>query len=742
MSTKEYKNKYLLSMLAAIFAVSTFAIAPLAFAADGLQLEEITVTARKREESLQETPLAVSAVTAELKSASLRDVQQLADYAPNLYIERNGGSPSGINISIRGVEYSEVDKSFDPSVGVIVDGMYLGTSAGSFLENFDTKRIEVLRGPQGTLFGKNTTGGVIKVVRGDVTGELGGDVSLTLGSDGRQDFKGVVNFGLGDNAGLKVFANKIESDGFIRNTTTGQNARGDDKETYGAAVRWEPTDNFNIQLHYEYNEDNTDSGAFVNDNSAGEVNCIAFGAPIPAACAATDNGSGQDTISTEGNNTTSSEADNLILTANWDIGSFLLTSITTYRDLDQAYLQHFDASPAPFLEFQYFNTWEQSSQEFRATSQFSDSFEFVAGLYFWDVDYEQNWDVFDLFEVVAPFPAGTVGVNGQAQETESIAVFFSGDWHFADDWTLTVGGRWTEEDKDFLGGSSQFYVPGTAPRPNPADTYLAFSRTDSEFSPKIGLTWKPSDDLFVYASYTEGFKSGGFFGRQADFNIDPSYEPEFVETIEIGAKSTILDGRMNFNATVFSSDYEDKQESVLIPVSLINVATVVRNASNLDIFGVELEADVQLTESIRLRGSYGYLDAEYEGFNADLNGDMIVTNNDDLTPRNTPENTFSISGTHTIPLGAGELQSYVTYRWRDDIEGDASNNPRGTQESIINVNANVAYIFGEDQQYRVSAYGTNLTDERESIWRTIQPLLAFRNYNQSRQWGVQFDYNF
>ena len=256
------------------------------------------------------------------------------------------------------------------------------------------------------------------------------------------------------------------------------------------------------------------------------------------------------------------------------------------------------------------------------------------------------------------------------------------------------------------------------------------------------MTFTPSDDTMIFGSYTEGFKSGGFFGRQANFNIDPSYEPEYVKTFELGAKRTMLEGRMTLNATLYSSEYVDKQESIFIPISNVNVATVVRNAASLDISGIELEMQLQATESIKLRASYGHVDAEYNSYLADLNGDGVKTDNSALTPRNTPENTASLGVTHTVPFGEGSLQSNVTYRYRSSMEGDAQNKVLGFQSSITNLNANVSYTFGADEEFKLSAYGNNITDEREHIWRIISPLTAYKQWNEGTTYGVQFDYKF
>ena len=740
------KKKRLVASALAIAVAGTAVVTSPVVLAEGLALEEVIVTARKREESLQDIPISVTSVTEELNRASIRSLRDMADFTPNLYIERNQGTPGGINISMRGVEYSETDKSYDPSIGVVVDGMYLGTAAGSMLNNFDTKRIEILRGPQGTLFGKNTTGGVIHVIRTDVTGEWGGKVSATVGSDGRKDVQALLNMPLDENSGIKLFANQIKSDGYFYNTTLKEKVYGDDKSTYGAAIRWEPTEDFDVQLHIERNKDDTDSGAYANANTAGILACAWSGNPNwpllgDGGCEATDTGSNEDQVSSDGRNDTVTQADNMILTANWDLGSVLLTSITTNRDLEQDYMIHFDASTAKMLRFQYVNQWEQTSQELRVTSQFSDKMEFVAGLYYWEVDYSQRWRVYDLFSVVTPFPEGIYGYNGQDQVADSTAAFFSIDYSLTDALTLTVGGRYTKESKDFDGASSS-YVFSDVSEEDLAALMTNFKADFNECSPKVAMTFTPSDDTMIFGSYTEGFKSGGFFGRQANFNIDPSYEPEYVKTFELGAKRTMLEGRMTLNATLYSSEFVDKQESIFIPISNVNVATVVRNAASLDISGIELEMQLQATESIKLRASYGHVDAEYNSYLADLNGDGVNTDNSALTPRNTPENTASLGVTHTRPFGEGSLQSNVTYRYRSSMEGDAQNKVLGFQSSITNVNANVSYTFGADEEFKLSAYGNNITDEREHIWRIISPLIAYKQWNEGTTYGVQFDYKF
>lgn len=739
------------TLFAAALVMTCGLQSPIAVAED-IMIEEIVVTARKRSESIQDVPVSVTAIDKELKEANVRRIEDVQNFTPNVYIRRTPGIASGAAISIRGVSSSESDKSFDPAIGVMMDGMFLGTSSGVLLQNFDIKRIEILRGPQGTLFGKNTTGGLVNVIRGDVTMEWGADVSATFDQNGREDFKAVVNVPIiDDQLGIKLFAAQIKSDGFTKNTTINKDVGGDDLLNFGFTTLWEPTDNLSLRLHYEKMFDDSDQGAYSNLNQVGELACTLQligladrpGEPGVIGCA-NSSSDDADHNSANGRNDSDNEYDTIIATINWDLENFLVTYIGTSREMDEENLQHFDGAPVDLLRMNFFNDWEQQSHELRFTSQFSDTFEFVAGLYYFDVEYEQRWDVGDLFYqlsrlgvVPLPLTATSQSSNGQSQETESKAVFFSGDYHINEEWTVTAGFRWTEETKDFIGGNGGVFYDPAAGDPIPAlfEPQL-FSGKWTETTPSFGIRYQPNDDIMVFASYSEGFKSGGFFGRQANFNLDPSYEPEFVENYEIGLKSTWMGGRLIFNPAIFLSQYKDKQESILVPVDLTNVATVVRNAAELELFGVELELQYQITQAWNVRATYGYIDAEYDNYLADINGDGTVTDNSSLRSRNTPENTFGLTTNYSIPVGNGDLKGMLSYRWRDDVEMIADNDPLGSLDSLDDLSATITYSWA-DERYRATLFGRNLTDERERKVGRIGGLTTRAWYNEGRTIGFE-----
>ena len=239
-----YKN-FIMSFFAIGFLFSFNTEEVSAQETPSLQIEEIIVTAQKREQSAQDVPIAITAMSEELLSSTIRDISDITGYAPNVVIGQEGRRPGGTDIQIRGISAAATtDNSYDSPIAINVDGIYLGTTAGSLLDNFDMERIEILRGPQGTLFGKNTVGGVVNVIRTRPTGEFGAKVQATFGEDGRQEFRAVVNTALSETVAAKFFATSIQSDGWIPNITIGGNNGEEDYQAYGATFLFTPNEKF------------------------------------------------------------------------------------------------------------------------------------------------------------------------------------------------------------------------------------------------------------------------------------------------------------------------------------------------------------------------------------------------------------------------------------------------------------------------------------------------------------------
>ena len=758
-------------------------------------IEEIVVTARKREESAQDVPVAITALDEELENASIRNLADLNGYAPNLLISEDGSrGGGGANINIRGISPTRTDdNSFDAPIAVVIDDVYLGTLAGQVMENFDLERVEVLRGPQGTLFGKNTVGGVINVIRSRPTGEPGARFKVTAGQDGQQELRAVVNTGLTDTLALKLFATDIQYEGHRSNRTNGNDFGDRDYQNIGATLLWEPNDKFEAlftaeifrdegTLDYFHTNYNAAPGLLTappplpngdpspeQDFSGGFVTCFVFGQcrtslKTPSAA---ENDKDHDF---------SLDTDAFSLKMVYDLNdNMALTSVTSYREVDEYRFYDYDASAHPFITIERWNEYDQTSQEFRLDGSF-DNVTFTAGLYYFNNEFEQDWVTGDSFWAfvgagfggldnpgvwgacvagllgqlscdpgIASVPAGenVTQILYEAQETTSYAAFTQWDWRFADKWILTAGLRYTYEEKDFIAG--QAYLSNEARQrlrlfPN---GYADLDNDWSETSPKVGITYELNEESILYASYSEGFKSGGFFGVNqniSDFERD-QYDPEFAKNLEVGYKSQHLDNRLRLNITYFRNDFEDKQESIVaLDASTGTVASKFDNAASVIYEGWEVETQYVVNEYVRLFLNYGYLDAEYDDFETDINpndNQDVVQDASFLTPRNAPENTLALGGTLSVPFGAGTIEVFGKFTWIDKVEASLLNLNQARVDEREDLSASIGYYT---DNWSISMFGRNLTDDRFEVFQPIATLFAAGIVNRPRSVGFEFTY--
>jgi iron complex outermembrane recepter protein len=728
-----------------------------------LQLEEIIVTARKREESVQDVPVAVTALgAAELQRSSIRDLRDITAFVPNLLVDKVSALQGGAAIAIRGVSYQEIDKSLDPGVGVLLDGVYLGTNAGQILQNFDLERLEVLRGPQGTLFGRNTIGGALAIFRTAPTKELGGKVQGTLGDYGRQDLRGLLNLPMTDKGGAKLWASSLNSDGYIRNTTIGDDVASENYKNGGATLAYDVTEEFDVSFTYERTDDKSDVGAWANDNKyfnefpypipgdpptpadlAGLLPLVTPGTPFtgnPVGFRDFDPGSDEDRVSQNGRNDGDSTVDYVNLTMNYDmLQDWLLTSITGYIDRNENSRLEYDANSIPFLDVENETDYSQYSQELRVTGNIGDV-ALTSGLYYWYSDYDTDSVTNDLFEWLASLPDGSVGTISQHGETESYAAFTSADWKLTEELTLNAGVRYTWEEKTLEPVGQQFFLAdGTPISPDPSRP--AATENWDKWSPRIGAQYQFTDEMMSYVSYSEGFKSGGFFGRitLATAGSLRSFNPEEVSTTEIGLKSMWWDQRLRVNAAIFTSDYSDKQEEVIVADAGGNVDTVVVNASDASMDGAELEINALVYEGLTVFLQGGYLDAEYDEFSTDVPG--LPTDASGLEMRNAPKYTYGTGLNYVHPIFSHSEMSYdVTYNWRDDYVTIFDNDPLGEVDAAGFWNANIDLRYKD--MVTVSVYGRNLGDERFNRSVAIPPISTFSQWNEPRNYGVTVTYEF
>lgn len=782
-----------LALSGCLFSFSSFA------QEKNLGLEEVVVTARKQEESSQDIPIAITALTDELESSTVRNLTDLTGFIPNATIAEDGSrGGGGAVINIRGISPTRTDdNSFDAPVSVMIDGIYLGTLAGQVVENFDIERIEVLRGPQGTLFGKNTVGGLIHAIRSRPTGELGGRFKLTFGEDGQEELRAVVNTPvIEDVLAAKFFATSIKDDGFMKNVTIGGNTGETDYQNYGATFLWTPNDRFESTLTIEKFDDTSQLSSYNtnynaapgvlppptdpndSDFSGGLLTCIfsqlgVFGGIDGCRYSA-------DTPSVSENDTENEaelDTDAITLNMSYDLNDNLSLVYTFgYRDIDEYRIYDFDGSAAPFITIERWNEYDQTSHEFRLDGSY-DNVSFTTGVYWFQNEFEQDWSTGGAFwgilfggalsapgqwaacqafdgtytvacdRTIDAYPATSASLAQilyETQETTSYAAFAHVDWEFAENWTLTAGLRYTKEEKDFIAG--QAYLTGIERQRN--RDFFAFADLDNDWtetSPKLGLTYRIDDDSLVYASYSEGFKSGGFFGvnqNVRDFVRD-QYDPETSESYEIGYKSTHLNNRLRLNVTWFRNDFTDKQEaSVQVDPDTLTVATVFSNAADARYEGWELETEYVFNEYLRGFLAYGYLDAEYEEFFTDINtadGVTIIEDASFLTPRNAPEFTLGVGGTLSFPIGNGSLDIYAKYTKIDEFESNLLNTQLGRVDEREDVTASIGYYT---EKWSIAAFGLNLTDEQVEVFIPVEPLFAVGNVNQGRRYGVELEFNF
>lgn len=766
--------------------------------ASGLVIEEIIVTARKREESAQDVPVAITALSTELENSTIRSLADLNGFAPNVNIGVDASrGPGAASISIRGISPTRTDdNSLDAPIGVMVDGIYLGSLAGQVVENFDIERVEILRGPQGTLFGKNTVGGVVNIVRSRPTGELGARLKFTAGKWGQQEMRAVLNAPVIDDAlAAKVFFTNIQADGFIRNTFLGRDLPKKDFSNYGITFLATPNDQFEALLTIEKFDDSSELGAFLTnwntdagtlsppsdprepDYSGGFRSCTAG----YVDCRTT-----LDTPSTSTTNLSNPaefEVDALTLSIQYDISEKLrLVSVTGYRDMLEYRKSDFDGASGNYITIERDNDYEQFSEELRLEWT-GENLSLVGGVYYWNSEFVQDWVTGGEFwshvlpilvtnveiapglgalqacwlgafgaircDTGAPLSglgAEFVQILYEDQTTESTALFAQAEWQFATDLTLTLGMRWTDEKKDFVAGQA-YLAPLDRAYIDNHPGYADLSNDWQEISPKIGLAYQFSDDVLFYASYSEGFHSGGFFGvnqNVADFERD-QYDPEFAHSLELGMKGQFLDNRMQFNATFFHNDFEDKQEqAVQFDPTTNTVATVFSNVATAIYWGVEGELKLVVNEYVNLFASVGYLNAEYDQFETDLNpndGQDILEDATHLVPRNAPETTWAIGGTATWPVGPGDVSVYAKYTEIGEIETSLINQHFSRLDPREYADASVSYSWNN---LRATLFGRNLADDVFEIPFPIaasdtEGWFSAATINPGRSWGMELE---
>lgn len=699
------------------------------------------VTARKREESLQDIGQSVSAISqAQIERSFATDLRDLVSMSPNLVIDDTAQGPGGVAAAyIRGVGVAEVESNFDPAVATVVDGIYHGKPSGGILRTFDVASVEVLRGPQGTLFGRNAIGGVIKIERTQPTGELGGKVAGSYGAYDTYEAEGVFNFGVGDDLAIKLSgARREQGTGYFRNLNTGRHDGEMDFWSFGVNALYTPFDNLELEYSYELECTDQDTPPLLYVGQPGQLFCDAFGFCAPS----TDVPLSGDRYATlqfgppppnePGASLTeaSFDVDTHIAEARWDINDrYRLDYVFGYRRTDEEVWTDWDAVPPLLFHTTRPEKYSQYSHELRLTYDSPENpLSYVLGAYRWDSEYKiplVSYIGFIIPGVTIPVP------RTSHQVTDSYAIFFDADYRIGERWTLNVGGRYSHDKK-----SSQHWGFPTIDK---------VSESWGEYTPKVGLRFQWHDDLLLYALYSVGYRSGGFVGRPETIEAATiPYDPEFVDNYEVGFKSEWLDNRLRLNGTFFYMEYDDKQEEVSVPVSIgTGQQTIIENVASATVMGIELDFLAYLGEGLTLNGNFGWLDAEYDEFDADLVGSDVVVDNSHLEFRRAPEITIGLAATYERSMFGGLGWARIGYHYLDEHEVSLFNTPQTHNDAQHLVDGSINFQY---RNVQVSLFGRNLLEEDgytigfdvagpQGLWTYVAP-------RAPRTWGLEVSYAF
>ena len=667
-----------------------------------ITLEELVVTAQKREQNIQDTPISMTAFNAEaLESQGVSNIADVSQYIPNVQITESPGGSTGATIGIRGSVTINPAVTWEPTVGVYVDGVFVAKNVGGLFEVAELERIEVLRGPQGTLYGKNTVGGAINLVSRKPGEEAGGTVKLSAGNyNYTEAFVSVDSGRIGDMAQFNIAVNKRDRDGFYENNSTAALAADEFKVLDSTAARFaallDLTDD--VELYYTYDmsdKENTPSFGQFDPN----------GARIKRKEVGNLDGTRFDTSESEGH----------ALHLSWDAtDNMTVKSITSYREMKFHDYSDYDAHAVPFVPFviggtlyavtqfhaeRQFET-DQVSQEFQLVGT-AGPVDYVVGAYYLNEDTTAN----NPFHYSGATMQNLYGVKG-----DSYALFGQADWHIDDAWTLTAGLRWTKETKEAwiqhddptdplytgtgtYGGS--FYVPET-------------EESWDNVSPMMVVSYLWENGINTYFKVSQGWKAGGFNGEAASAAVFVNpYDEEKVTSVELGMKSRWLDNRLQANVAIFQDNTKDMQIS-----HFLGAYSDVRNAGEATVSGLELELLGQVSESVTANLNYGYLDAGYDSFK-DAAG---VEQKDVQKYRYAPKNTLSLGVEYVKPVAAGELRARLDYSFNDDhyVYDDPANAEATKVEAygLLNGRVSIADMpVGNGQLLEIGFWGKNLTDE-------------------------------
>ncbi len=750
-------NLFTKSILAASIAVSAGAV-------NAAMLEEIVVTAQQRSESLQDVPVSVAAVTAEkMSNAGIVDLQGLSELVPNFSINETGISTT---VTIRGIS-SGINPGFEQSVGIYNDGIFYGRDQLARIPMMDMERVEILRGPQGILFGKNSIAGAVSQVSAKPTDDFQGSVTALYEPDhGEQDVRVVLSGPLSESFSGRIAILDRSLDGYVFNTVSGQDEQNEEEQVIRASLRWDVSDDMTANLTVSRSTFDTVGRNMEVYNSIGAPDHISVLNGIPSTAVASPVEAGLNYSADNNGHFSDNEVSDVTLTVDWDMDGFSLTSVTGFVEYEFDENCDCDFSGAAIFDAARQEEYEQFSQEFRFTSDLGGDFDYIGGLFFQstELNYKDQislpsptliGDVLaGLAPSLAPFAPGASTDRSFNQEGDLWAVFAQGTYTLTDEVRVTVGGRYTSETKDAdrtqqhkavaaFGGQ---YQPAVVADPisgaynalwgifaiEPYQTIVG-KLDDSSFTPVVTVEWDANEDTMAYFTWTKGFKSGGFDARSnghPDAAVNNAGNPisgnpitgswefdrEEATSIELGSKMTLADGAAELNIALYMTEYSDLQVSQFDGTLGFNVT----NAGEATVQGLEADGRWAVSDNVTLTGSAAYLDFNYDKFpnsqcyfgqvsdSADFAGLCDVSGE---RKEYTPELQANIGAAWMGEVGVGLiLSASADLVYMDDYIYASNLDPRTMQKATTQVSARIA-ISDSEGNWEVALLGRNLTDE-------------------------------
>lgn len=784
-------KRSLISIATQAVIYSSFIIPTMVFAEDEKAkseqgLERITVTSQKRLQSIQEVPVSIQAFSgANLEKNNVGNLLDMSESIPNVHITESSSSK---RIFVRGIG-SGTNSGFEQSVAMYKDGIYLGRGHQAKFPFLDMQRIEVVKGPQAVMFGKNATAGAFSMITNSPTDENEGSVSVEYGSDEEKRINGIANFVINDELAIRIAAFDESMDGYIHNQARNEDEASSEASGIRVSAEWQLSDNLVSSLKWEHGSfdskgsryqyiidtPNRDAQIASDPTNQGNVGYRSFllsddsGLDYRSAVSGADHPDGLN----EGNTTTSNNA---VLQLTYTDGLYEYASVTTYSEYDWHALFDADYSEVSLIKQDYIENFEQFTQEVRVSSPTGETFEYVAGVFFMKSELSHPNDILLAASTLIPTlpPATSVGTRALfEQDQSSYSAFASLTWNINNDWRANAGLRYQKEEKEVTSSQSSYaifalgipepvqavvngLVPGIATALSGAGAHeINTNRDESHLSPSVSVQYLGIEDTMLFASAGIGYKAGGYDGSGLNSSNgtepDPDSGFEFADekatNIEFGIKSEPIKNTLEFNATVFHTKYEDLQVS-----EFNGNAFVVKNAAETKVQGVEIDARWALNTSWTFSANIALLDFEYESYTAAsptvLQSELFGQATQDLSGKTgafAPDYSGNIALDYQTEIYSGyPLSANLSVNFSDDYYLEQDLDPIAVQQSYEKVNFRIE-LADKNDAWTIAFLAKNLTDEQTFSQANDVPVLSYAHRflaERPRSYHIQASYNF